>query len=128
MTGRLTDARKTRTSRYLHNVLLINIIPGLRHGNLAIVDIINQIRGALKRIAKEKHRPVDTNDAEIAQRCAVAGGHGADVRGGSEWVDQRRLGNTDSRSQGTAESEVKGGVDSPLRTRNVRKSEVCGGV
>ena len=53
---------------------------------------------------------------------------GADVRGGSEWVDQLGLWNTDFRSGGTAEAKVEGGVDLSLCAGDVRESELCGGV
>lgn len=118
----------TLASRQFHNVLLNNITLGLRHRNLEIVDIVNHVRRPYECIAKKKNGPVDANDTEVTQGCAVTGVNRADVRGGSEWVDQLGLWDTDSRSGGTAEAKVESGVDFPLRTGDVRESELCGGV
>ena len=120
--------RKLGASGYLHDMLLISIIPSLRHRNMEIVDIVNQIRGPYECITKEVDPGVGSIDAEIAQRCAVTGCHGANVRRGSERIQQLGVGDPNLWTRRTTETEFERGVGFPLRTGDVRKSKMFGRV
>lgn len=114
--------------RYLHNVLLVNIIPRLCHRNLLVINVIHQVRRPYERIAEKEITPTGAIDTEIAQLRAIAGDNGADIGRGAKGVDQCGGGDIGSWARGTAEAEFKAGTDFSLGAGDVGESELDGGV